>query len=79
MAAGEVGEEAAEKLMREIASTATVDVHTADNLMVWVALFGGRYTFAEVTGHIATNAWVIDQFLPGALRLEGTSVRGREK
>jgi RNA 3'-terminal phosphate cyclase (ATP) len=75
----QVGEEAAEKLMREIETTAIVDVHTADNLMVWTALFGGRYTFAEVTGHIATNAWVIEQFLPGALRLEGMSVRGGER
>lgn len=64
-----VGEEAAEQLTLELATSATVDVHTADNLMVWVALFGGRYTFAKATGHIVTNAWTIEQFLPGALKL----------
>ena len=62
-----VGLEAADRLQREIAAAATVDVHTADNLMVWAALFGGSYTFAERTGHIETNAWTIEQFLPGEL------------
>lgn len=72
----QVGQEAAQHLQAEVQSGATVDVHSADNLMVWVALFGGRYTFAQVTGHITTNAWVIEQFLPGALRLDGNQVLG---
>ena len=72
-----VGLEAAERLQREIAAAGTVDVHTADNLMVWAALFGGAYTFAERTGHIETNAWTIEQFLPGALRLDGHKVIGQ--
>ncbi|MCL4862464.1 MAG: hypothetical protein KJZ93_23825, partial [Caldilineaceae bacterium] len=66
----------ADRLHAEIDSGATVDVHTADNLMLWVALFGGGYTFAQPTGHITTNAWVIEHFLPGALRLKGNSVAG---
>lgn len=72
----QVGREAAERLQGEVDGGATVDVHTADNLMIWVALFGGHYTFAQPTGHITTNAWVIDQFLPGALHLEGNTVKG---
>jgi RNA 3'-terminal phosphate cyclase len=44
--------------------------------MVPAALFGGRYTFGQVTGHIETNAWVIEQFLPGRLRLAGREVTG---
>lgn len=71
-----VGQEAANTLKQEMESAATVDVHTADNLMIWVALFGGGYTFAGPTGHITTNAWVIEHFLPGALRLAGNSVAG---
>jgi RNA 3'-terminal phosphate cyclase len=74
--AEQVGQEAAEKLAQEMQTAATVDVHTADNLMVWVALFGGGYTFAETTGHIATNAWVIEQFLPGALHVEAQKLAG---
>lgn len=68
-ASEEVGKEAAVRLQNEIQADATVDVHTADNLMIWVALFGGHYTFAKATGHITTNAWVIEHFLPGALQL----------
>ena len=71
-----VGQEAAQRLHDEMNGSGTVDVHTADNLMLWAALFGGSYTFAQMTGHIATNAWVIEQFLPGALRLEGNRVLG---
>ncbi len=74
--AEQVGQEAAQRLLAEVQSGATVDVHSADNLMLWVALFGGRYTFAQLTGHITTNAWVIEQFLPGALRLETTQLLG---
>ncbi len=74
--AEQVGQEAAQRLRAEVQSAATVDVHSADNLMVWVALFGGCYRFAEVTGHIATNAWVIEHFLPGAVRLEANQVLG---
>lgn len=70
----QVGREAAARLQSEVQSAATVDRHTADNLMIWVALFGGHYTFAEMTGHIATNAWVIEQFLPGALQLQDNRI-----
>lgn len=75
-ASEQVGKEAATTLQNAVNSSGTVDLHTADNLMVWVALFGGHYTFAHTTGHITTNAWVIEQFLPGALRLESNCVVG---
>jgi RNA 3'-phosphate cyclase len=75
-ASEQVGVEAAERLNQEMQADGTVDVHTADNLMVWVALFGGGYSFAAPTGHITTNAWVIEHFLPGALRLENTELFG---
>jgi RNA 3'-phosphate cyclase len=72
----QVGTEAAEALRAELAGAGTVDVHTADNLLLWAALFGGGYTVAEVSGHLATNAWTIEHFLPGAVRIEGKSVLG---
>ena len=74
MPAEEVGRAAAGKLQQEIASPATVDVHAADNLMPWIALFGGSLYFSHLTGHLETNAWVIDQFLPGLLRLDADRV-----
>lgn len=75
--AEDVGKEAAQRLNDELTSACTVDVHTADNLMIWVALFGGVYGFSELTGHIETNAWTIEKFLPGALRIEENQVKGR--
>ncbi len=66
----QVGRAAAQQLQAEVAATGTVDVHTADNLMVWVALFGGGYHFAEESGHIGTNGWVIQHFLPATLQIE---------
>ncbi len=77
--AEEVGKEAATMLASEMAGEGTVDVHSADNLMLWVALFGGDYSFAELTGHIETNAWTIEQFLPAALRIEGRRVSSSAK
>ncbi len=76
VASERVGSIAAEALQQEMVSEATVDEHTADNLMIWVALFGGFYRFRKRTGHIETNAWTIQQFLPGALHLTETEVGG---
>ena len=74
--AEEVGRAAAQRLQTEMAAGGTVDMHTADNLLLWVALFGGGFTVDQVSGHLATNAWVIDQFLPHALTVEGATVGG---
>lgn len=73
-----VGREAAQRLQTAINAAATVDVHTADNLMIWVALFGGAYLIGEQSGHIVTNAWVIEQFLPGALTVTDDRVVGAQ-
>jgi RNA 3'-phosphate cyclase len=73
----QVGEEAAQRLLAEMQAGGVVDVHTADNLLLWTALFGGDYSFGELTGHIATNAWTINHFLPGALQVEEKRALGR--
>ncbi len=71
----QVGRAAAQRLQAELATGGTVDVHTADNLMVWVALFGGGYRFAEQSGHIATNGWVIQHFLPATVQIENRTLQ----
>lgn len=76
--AEQVGTTAAQRLHDEMQGRGTVDVHTADNLLVWLALLGGRYHFAQATGHLTTNAWVIEHFLPGAVQVgEGEMVGQR--
>ena len=60
-----VGEEAAESLEAEILSGATVDAHTADRIVTFLALADRPSAFMvrEVGGHLRTMAWLIPQFL----------------
>ncbi|HBF51156.1 MAG TPA: RNA 3'-terminal phosphate cyclase [Massilia sp.] len=54
-----------------IASGAAVGEHLADQLMLPLALAGGgRFTLSTVSGHAATNAAVIERFLPVSVRFE---------
>jgi len=50
---------------------AAVGEHLADQLMLPLALAGsGRFTLSTVSGHAATNAAVIERFLPVTVRFE---------
>jgi RNA 3'-terminal phosphate cyclase (ATP) len=66
-----VGEEAASSLMAEIDSGATLDVHAADQLLVYLARADGPSEFRvrEVTGHLETLMWLLPQFLPVHFRV----------
>lgn len=60
-----------------IASGAAVGEHLADQLMLPLALAGsGRFTLSTVSGHAATNAAVIERFLPVSVRFEQEGQRG---
>ncbi|MBS3125929.1 RNA 3'-terminal phosphate cyclase [Candidatus Woesearchaeota archaeon] len=58
-----VGKEAAERLTNEIGYKTPVDEYLADNLLPWLALFGGEITVSKITNHVLTNIYVIEQFL----------------
>jgi len=60
-----VGREAAENLLRELKSQATVDVHLADMLVPYVALAEGTSTYLtrEITDHLDTNIWLTEKIL----------------
>jgi len=60
-----VGREAAENLMREVESRATVDVYLADMLVPYVALAEGRsiYLTRSMTDHLDTNIWLAQEIL----------------
>ncbi|MEE9252718.1 MAG: RNA 3'-terminal phosphate cyclase [Thermodesulfobacteriota bacterium] len=60
-----VGEEAAQKLLKEIRLGACLDVHAADQLLPYLALAEGSSTVAVsgVSEHTKTNIFVIKQFL----------------
>ncbi len=60
-----VGREAAEALLKEIASKATVDVHLADMLVPYVALAQGEsvYFTRVLTDHLDANIWLAQKML----------------
>ncbi|HYM40746.1 MAG TPA: RNA 3'-terminal phosphate cyclase [Thermoplasmata archaeon] len=67
-----VGEEAAENLEAEIVSGATVDVHAADQIVVYLALADRPSSFLvrEVTNHLRTMAWLVPQFLKRTIEFQ---------
>ncbi len=70
-----VADEAAEALERSLNSSATVDEHLADQLLLPLALAAGRSQFCtpRVTQHLLTNAAIIRQFLPVQIDIRGES------
>ena len=70
-----VGKEAAENLIKEIESNAPVDNHTADNIIPFLALFGGKIKVSTITKHCRTNMWVCEQFLGKVFDVEGNIIK----
>jgi RNA 3'-terminal phosphate cyclase (ATP) len=69
MRAEKVGSDAARELIHEIRGGCGMDIHAADQLPVFVPLItasdkGGRlaYTVREITGHLRSALWVLEQF-----------------
>jgi RNA 3'-terminal phosphate cyclase (ATP) len=61
--AEKVGKMAADDLISELKSEASVDVHLADQLIPYIALAGGSYTTREISLHAKTNIWTAGHFL----------------
>ncbi len=61
-----LGDAVGKELAADLDSGATLDVHAADQLLVWLALADGESTFTtrEVTQHAHTAIWLIEQFVP---------------
>jgi RNA 3'-terminal phosphate cyclase (GTP) len=60
--AEEVGKEAGQGLIAEVAKGAPVDSHLADQLIPIIGLFGGRMKVAEITPHCLANIYVFEKF-----------------
>ncbi|MGB9727858.1 MAG: RNA 3'-terminal phosphate cyclase [Nitrososphaeria archaeon] len=67
-----VGIEVARKLVSEIESRATVDVHMADMLIPYVALSKGMSTFKvrEISDHLETNIWLCEKILGASFSIK---------
>jgi RNA 3'-terminal phosphate cyclase (ATP) len=61
-----IAEQAAHALHAELHAAITIDVHAADQLLIYLALAGrpAHFTARAYTSHAQTTAWLIGQFLP---------------
>jgi RNA 3'-terminal phosphate cyclase (ATP) len=60
--ADRVGEMAARGLLDEVAKGAQVDTHLADQLLIFLAISGGRFTAPACSLHAATMCWLLERF-----------------
>jgi len=66
-----VGERCAQRLLDELESPATVDVHAADQLVPFLlGRVDGGFVVRDVTSHLATNADLCERFLDEQVRFE---------
>lgn len=74
-----VGERCAKRLLAELESPATVDVHAADQLVpLMLGRVEGGYIVRELTSHLETNARLCERFLDGSVTLEDRAGGGVE-
>jgi RNA 3'-terminal phosphate cyclase len=61
-----LGEEAGQALRAEIQSGATLDIHTADQMLIYLAMAHGPSSFLVriLSSHAQTTIWLLEQFLP---------------
>jgi RNA 3'-terminal phosphate cyclase (ATP)/RNA 3'-terminal phosphate cyclase (GTP) len=53
-------------LCEEISAGATLDIHAADQVLIYLALAGGSSCFLarKLSSHALTTIWLLEQFLP---------------
>lgn len=68
-----VAQEAVQDLLNFREAGGALEEHLADQLVLPLALAEGRsqFTTASVSDHLLTNAWVVNRFFPGTVRVEG--------
>lgn len=72
----EIGKSAAEKLEAEIDSRAPVDLHLADQLILFMGLLPESEIIAsDITQHVKGNIYVVEKFLPVRFEVEGRRIR----
>lgn len=64
--AEQLGTQAAQALRSELVSGATLDIHAADQLLLYMALARGVSTFRvrELSSHARTALWLLEQLFP---------------
>ena len=71
--AEKVADEAVNELFSYLRTGDAVDPYLADQLILYMALARGRssFTTSQISRHLLTNVWVVEQFLPVKFQVEG--------
>jgi RNA 3'-terminal phosphate cyclase (ATP) len=70
--AEKVANEAADEFIKYYKSKACIEKHLADQLILYMALAEGISSFtSEISNHVLTNIWVVEQFLPVKFTVKG--------
>jgi RNA 3'-terminal phosphate cyclase (ATP) len=74
-----LGASVGQELAADIASGATLDMHAADQILVYLAMAAGRSSFTTraVSSHARTAMWLIAQFVPARFTLEAEGALSR--
>ena len=69
--AEQLGAQAAQALHSELVTAATLDIHAADQLLLYMALARGVSTFRvrELSSHARTTLWLLGRLFPLHYRL----------
>ena len=73
MKSEEIGKRAALQLIGEMESGAGVDRHTADQLIPFLALAGGKLHTSTITPHTETNIYAVEKFMGKSISLDKNS------
>ncbi len=71
--AEKVAEEACQEFLEFAQTQASIDPHLSDQLIPYLALADGQssFTVSRISKHLLTNIWVVEQFLPTKIAVEG--------
>ena len=59
-----LGEATGSELAADLAANACLDAHAADQILIYLALAGGRFSTRRLSSHALTAMWLIGQFMP---------------
>ena len=72
-----IGKKVADRLIQVLGTEATVDEHTADQLIPFCALADGwsSYRIPKMTDHIETRLWLVEKMLGAKTQVKGNRLR----
>ena len=71
--AEEVADDAVNEFLTYYKTEAAIEKHLGDQLILYMALAKGKssFTVSEISSHILTNIWAVEQFLPVKFEVKG--------